>query len=165
MDTLTHLFISEMISHPSPQVHKKENYYKSMVTIGDSPLSSLASRVYLVPLLYYSHIVHPPHTHHNLLLPLLSVERDKKSTSHLCRGVQFRLSVMVKEYFHSACRGAIFCIHLMPPSCFQGPVEKSAKMATGGGSRVLRTENYIAIKTVELEEQRSGQWVCCNLYM
>lgn len=67
--TLTLRCIGEMISHPVPQVHEKVNYYKSIVTIGDSPLSSLSSLVYLVPLLYYSHTVRPPHTHHNLLLP------------------------------------------------------------------------------------------------
>lgn len=105
-----------------------------MVTIGDSPPGSLSFLVYLVPLLYYSHIAHRPHTHHNLLLPFLSVERDKNSTSHLCRGVQFRVSLMVKEYFHSACRGAIFCVCLSkprPPSCFHALVDK---MALGGGS-------------------------------
>lgn len=103
-----------------------------MVTIGDSPLSSLSPLVYLLPLHYYSHIVHPPHTHHNLLFPFLSAERDKNSTSHLCRGVQFRLSLMVThfpgtEYFHSACSGAIFCIRLSkprpPPCCVHALVE------------------------------------------
>lgn len=140
-----------------------------MVTIGDSPPSSLSSLVYLVPLLYYSHIAHSLHTHHNLLLPFLSVERDKNSTSHLCRGVQFRVSLMVKEYFHSACRGAIF----LHPS---QQAQASFSLPCPGGSvqgwlwvdvvlEVLEIENGIAIKAVELEEQKAGQWVCCNLYM
>lgn len=69
-----------------------------MVTIGDNPLSSFSPLVYLLPLHYYSHTVHPPHTHHNLLFPFLSVERHKNSTSHLSRGVQFRLSLMVRHF-------------------------------------------------------------------
>lgn len=140
-----------------------------MVTIGDSPPGSLSFLVYLVPLLYYSHIAHRPHTHHNLLLPFLSVERDKNSTSHLCRGVQFRVSLMVKEYFHSACRGAIFCVCLSkprPPSCFHALVESVQRwLWVEVVLEVLETENGIAIKAVELEEQKAGQWVCCNLYM
>ena len=118
-----------------------------MVTIGDSLLSSPSPLVYLLPLHYYSHIVHPPHTHHNLPFPFLSVERDKKSTSHLCRGVQFRLSLMVThflgtEYFHSACSGAIFCIRLSkprpPPSRFRALVEVCKD---GCGWRQRRSED------------------------
>lgn len=65
------------------------------------------------------------------------MERDKNSTSHLCRGVQFRLSLMVThfsrtEHFHSASNKAIFCIPLskprpspspLSPPCFHAPVE------------------------------------------
>ncbi len=137
METLTHshLFIGGWFLTLVPRHTKRKINTKAgrlMVTIGDSPLSSLSLLVYLLPLHYFSQIVHPPHTHHNLLFPFLSVEGDKKSTSHLCRGVQFWLSLMVThfpgtEYFHSACSGAIFCIrlskHWPPPSRFHALVE------------------------------------------
>lgn len=41
------------------------------------------------------------------------------------------------------------------------PWWKCSKMAVGGGSGDLRTENGI----LELEGWKAGQWVCCNLYM
>lgn len=36
------------------------------------------------------------------------MERDKKPPSHLCRGVQFRLSLMVQKYFYSDTTGVVF---------------------------------------------------------
>lgn len=116
-----------------------------MVTIGDSPLSSLPPLVYLLPLHYYSHIVRPPHTHHNLLFPFLSVEKDKNSTSHLCRGVQFRLSLMVThfpgtEYFHSACNEAIFCIRLSKPRPPPSPLSLPCKDGCGWRQKISENE-------------------------
>lgn len=56
----------------------------------------------------------------------------KRNPLHLCRGVQFSRSLMVKEYFHSAAPGAVF-------SAGPGlPCPGATKMTTGGGRcRVL----------------------------
>lgn len=153
----THLFIGGWFLTLVPRHTKRKINTKAgrlVVTIGDSPRSSLSPLVYLLPLHYYSHIVHPPNTHHNLLFLFLSVERDKNSTSHPSRGVQFRMSLMVTHfpgtvYFHSACSGAIFCIRLCkprpPPSRFHALVEVSK---VGCGWRQWRSEDW--------------KWLCCK---
>lgn len=131
-----------------------------MVTIGDNPLCSLSPLVCSLPLCHHSHMVHPPHTHHNLVFPLRILQKRQNTTSHLCRGVQFRLSLMV-----TLPQNSIFILPAM--ELFSASVSASPglsnpllaampwckKMALGAGSGDLRTENGIAIKAAVLEEQ------------
>lgn len=115
----TRLFIGGWYLTLVPRQTKKKINTKAgwrLVKIGDSPQEFSPS---LGPLHYYSHTVHPSHTHQNSFFPFPSVERDKNPTSHL-RGVQFRLSLTVTHFprtgcFHSTGNGAIFCIHLSKP--------------------------------------------------
>ncbi len=144
------------------------------MTIGDSPLSSLFPLVYLLPLHYSSHI-HPPHTHHNLLFPF-PLWRDTKTLLHTSTEVS---NSDCPLWSHTSPEQSIFILPAVrlfsaTVSVSSGllllllaymPWWKCAKMAVGGGSGDLRTENGTDIKAVELEEQKAGRWVCCNLYM
>lgn len=135
------------------------------MTIGDSPLSSLPFPGLFSPTaLLQPH--RPPSSHHTITSssPLPSAERDKNSTSHLARGVQFKLSLMVKEYFHSASTEAVFCICLSKPRLLW-PGGGVQKMVTGGGSTVLQTAKGTALRAAVEDELKAGQRVCCNLYM